>query len=296
MSFLTLDQTTLFYCNLSNTYNKNQARGLRENIGTWTYQVTANKPPSEQSNSTPSLTSQSVTSTRRPPSSVVSRASALSNGIRVTGARENGLREVGAISDRDETIGEELEAKKASPVKGGVRISSNVSTIKLVLTRTHNSLNQDKIKLEPGAPAPVPGVRKVSRSTNKSMPPHFQEGPTWKTYIVPSIIKWAGTQPKVFKIPNTTLVPVLQTVCRHYFDDDTITFDLRNDPTVGLVREGSLIKLILINSTDHSTLNGHIQRSDRFRCYINPPRFSSVSRRHARLGRRTRQMVQGPAP
>lgn len=41
--------------------------------------------------------------------------------------------ENGAISDRDETQGEEYEAKKKSPIKDGTRLTSAVSMIILEL-------------------------------------------------------------------------------------------------------------------------------------------------------------------
>lgn len=37
--------------------------------------------------------------------------------------------EKGAISDQDETVGDEYEAKRASPVKGNVRVTSTVSSV-----------------------------------------------------------------------------------------------------------------------------------------------------------------------
>lgn len=46
MSLLTLDQTTLFYWNLSNTYNKKHAEGLRDNINIWSTEIITDQPPS----------------------------------------------------------------------------------------------------------------------------------------------------------------------------------------------------------------------------------------------------------
>lgn len=56
------------------------------------------------------------------------------NTVRVSGAAADSTHEKGAVSDCDETVGEELEAKKRSPIKGGVRLSSNVSPIGSVMT------------------------------------------------------------------------------------------------------------------------------------------------------------------
>lgn len=62
---------------------------------------------------------------------------------------------------------------------------------------------------------------------------------------MPSIYKWAGTYPKIFKIPLIALIPVLQVVCRHYYDDNTIKFE-RKDAAVYQVCAYSLLVLILI--------------------------------------------------
>lgn len=80
--------------------------------------------------------------------------------------------------------------------------------------------------MEPGLPAPKPASRK--RPTNKSMPATFQEGAIWKASVVPSMIKWAGTYPKVFKIPVNALIPILEVVCRHYYEDEALTFDSKH--------------------------------------------------------------------
>lgn len=127
MSILTLDQTTLFYWNLSNDYLKPKFSGTKK-ITTWTLEVSEGlKSHSHRSDSTPPLTGSNATSVTRPPSSVRSRtSSALTNGIKISEANEDGLLEHGAISDRDETVGEEFEAKKKSPVKGQVRLTSQV--------------------------------------------------------------------------------------------------------------------------------------------------------------------------
>lgn len=138
MSLLTLDQTTLFYWNLSNQYLKPEFSGTND-VQSWTASIPkGTKPSSERTNSTPSLTNSRsnasrATSATRPPPSVVSRASAFSNGIQISGTDEDNLMENGAISDRDETKGEEYEAKKKSPIKGGTRLTSTVSMLNLLL-------------------------------------------------------------------------------------------------------------------------------------------------------------------
>lgn len=63
-----------------------------------------------------------------PPPSILSQTSAMSTGVKVSGLADDNLMEHGAISDRDETRGEEYEAKRNSPVKGGKRLTSEVST------------------------------------------------------------------------------------------------------------------------------------------------------------------------
>lgn len=138
MSLLTLDQTTLFYWNLSNEYRKPKFSGTND-VASWTAGIPkGTKPSIERTNTTPSLSNSRsngsrATSATRPPSSVVSRASALSNGIQISGADTDNLMENGAISDRDETQGEEYEAKKKSPIKGGTRLTSTVSIINRLL-------------------------------------------------------------------------------------------------------------------------------------------------------------------
>lgn len=133
MSLFTLDQTTLFYWNLSNEYSKAKFAGPKA-VEVWTVGVPQGlKPPSsKRSVSTPSLTRSNAslaTTATRPPTSVASRtSSALTNGITITEDDEDGFMEKGAVSDCDETRGEEYEAKKKSPVKGGLRLTSQVST------------------------------------------------------------------------------------------------------------------------------------------------------------------------
>lgn len=135
MSLLTLDQTTLFYWNLSHTYLKEQAGGIRD-ISSWTADVIPGlKPPTvNRSGTTPSLTTSKSRTATRPPSSVASRASVFTNIVRVSGTAEDSTHEKGALSDCDKTVGEEFEAKKCSPIKDGVRLSSNVSQMGSVMT------------------------------------------------------------------------------------------------------------------------------------------------------------------
>ncbi|KAF7971089.1 hypothetical protein HWV62_22076 [Athelia sp. TMB] len=209
MSLLTLDETTLFYWNLSNTYLKN-AHSVPRDITTWMKDVQDTKPSSRRSSATPSMTtarsrtSQSTAS--RPPRSIASQASALSNGIKISGLEEENLMEKGAISDCDETTGVEYEAKKASPVKGKVRLTSS-----------------HKVKIEPGTPAPKPAARKTTRPINKTLPEKYQEGTIWKTRVIPTLIKYVGTHRQIFKVPAVQLAKTLQIICRFYYDDERIT-------------------------------------------------------------------------
>lgn len=136
MSLLTLDQTTLFYWNLSNEYLKPKFSGTND-VEKWTANIPkGTKPSSRKTASTPSLThsrsSVSRTTATRPPASATSRTSALSNGIKISEEDDLYDNEKGVISDCDETRGEEYEAKKNSPVKGATRLTSEVSTIKLL--------------------------------------------------------------------------------------------------------------------------------------------------------------------
>lgn len=131
-SLLTLDPTTLFYWNLSNTYIKDAHSGARD-IKTWSQEVVLDvKTSKRKSAATPSLTTSgrsrtSQSTASRPPPSTASHVSALSNGIKISGLDDEPFMENGAISDRDETAGDEFEAKKASPAKGNVRLTSAVS-------------------------------------------------------------------------------------------------------------------------------------------------------------------------
>ncbi|KZP09752.1 hypothetical protein FIBSPDRAFT_963702 [Athelia psychrophila] len=200
----------------SHTYLKEQAGGIWD-ISSWTADVIPGlKPPTvNRSGTTPSLTTSKSRTATRPPSSVALRASVFTNIVRVSGTAEDSTHEKGALSDCDKTVGEESEAKKCSPIKDGVRLSSN-----------------GIVKLEPGTPAPNRTARKPARTTNKSLPEAFQEGTIWKMKVTPSIIKWAGTFPKIFKIPVSSLIPVLEVVCRYYYEDDTITIQDHKHPAV----------------------------------------------------------------
>lgn len=134
MSLLTLDQTTLFYWNLRHTYLKDQVGGLRD-ISTWSAAVAPDLklPTVSRTGTTPSLTTSRSATNTRPPSSVISRASAFTNTVRVSGTAADSSHEKGAVSDHDETVGEEFESKKRSPIKNGVRLSSDVSPISAIM-------------------------------------------------------------------------------------------------------------------------------------------------------------------
>lgn len=102
--------------------------------------------------------------------------------------------------------------------------------------------------------------RKLVRTTNKSLPEAFLEGAVWKASVTPSMIKWAGTFPKIFKIPASSIVPVLEVVCRHYYEDDTITLDEKH-PAVLQVCTQLILLLILTIPIDAATPHRPIQRS-----------------------------------
>ncbi|KZP08508.1 hypothetical protein FIBSPDRAFT_964750 [Athelia psychrophila] len=207
MSLLTLDETTVFYWNLSNDYLKSNFTGTND-VAQWSASIPSGlKPTGKRTTSTPSLSfSISATTATRPPSLVISRASSLSNGVTLAGVKEEYHEERGPISDRDETQGEEYESMKRSPLKAGQRLTST-----------------NKVKIEAGTPAPTLAVSKSSGSrSNKSLPERFQEGVMWKASIIPSMIKWAATQPRIFKISVDKMAPVLEVVCRHYYEDNNI--------------------------------------------------------------------------
>lgn len=134
MSLLTLDETTLFYWNLSNEYLKPKFTGTND-VAQWSASIPKGvKPSGKRTTSTPSLsntlstTSQATTATH-PPGSIISRTSAFSNGVKLAGVGEDDFEERGPFSDRDETQGEEYESKKQSPLKAGQRLTSKVRTI-----------------------------------------------------------------------------------------------------------------------------------------------------------------------
>ena len=138
MITLTLDQTTLFYLNLSNAYVQNDHSGLTDEINTWALKVphdgnSTRKVKSKMS--VPSATTPPLTSA---PSSRFSRSSgptarsALNNAIKVTGRNSNNDNEIQISqdteynSDQDETMGDERDSAVKSPPKSGQRISSSV--------------------------------------------------------------------------------------------------------------------------------------------------------------------------
>jgi hypothetical protein len=140
---LTLDQSTLFYWTLSDTFL--QKRQYKDAIKEWASEIPASAKPVSQA---PSRTTQTKSITRRSvvPSltSGTSRSSApsvLTNDVRIVGHRtrpssvkvkpepepEMALYSDGGLSDRDETIGKEREAAINSPPKGKKRVTSEVS-------------------------------------------------------------------------------------------------------------------------------------------------------------------------
>ncbi|KAF7971988.1 hypothetical protein HWV62_19337 [Athelia sp. TMB] len=208
----------------SNAYRKPNFSGTN-GVEMWTANLPQGiKVPSQRTTSTPSLTnsrsnvSQATTATR-PPASVTSRTSALNNGIKISEEDDGHFNERGAISDRDETKGEEFEAKKSSPVKDGRRLNS-----------------EHKIKVEPGLTAPIPVQSIASSRSTQKLPEHFQEGNIWKNKVIPSIIMVAATQPRIFRIPLKKLAQLLGVVARFHYDDDSIEFDAK-DPVVAKVAQ-----------------------------------------------------------
>ena len=139
---LTLDQTTLYYRNLSNAYVKENYSGLTDEVNAWALQVPrgskAKSKTSVRSASTPSLTNAS--SSRPPRSSGSARPiarSALTNSVKVKNTDSDDevqiVQDTGFISDQDETMGEERDAAVKSPPKAGRRVSSSVSPYKIIV-------------------------------------------------------------------------------------------------------------------------------------------------------------------
>lgn len=130
---LTLDQTTLYYFNLSNAYVENNFSGLTDEINAWAVHV----PPGEKARFKTRVQSASTPSLTNAPSSRFSRSSAprsaLNNAIKIRNSDKDEvqiLRETGFISDQDETMGDERDAAVKSPPKPGRRISSSVRRLK----------------------------------------------------------------------------------------------------------------------------------------------------------------------
>ncbi|KAF7967083.1 hypothetical protein HWV62_35925 [Athelia sp. TMB] len=205
---------------VSNEYSKPDFSGTN-NVEAWTATIPRSfKASSARTTSTPSLTntrtgSQATTATR-PPASVASRSSALNNGIKISeDDEEDYINETGAISDHDETKGEEYEAKKSSPLKDGRR-----------LTSAH------KVKVEPG----VVALPHRGKSSTKKLPEHLQEGTIWKQKVVPSMILYAATEARIFRIPLKKVAQVFGVVCRFHYDDDSIEFQAE-DPVVAKIMQ-----------------------------------------------------------
>ncbi|KZP26723.1 hypothetical protein FIBSPDRAFT_886941 [Athelia psychrophila] len=195
----------------SNAFLKNKHSGPRD-ITAWSNEVNEDVKPGSRnlkSSATPSLTTHrshiSQSTVSRPPPSTTSQKSALTAGIKVTGLEDDRFMEKGAISDRDETAGEEYQTKKASPAKGNVRLTS-----------------KDKVKVEPGMPAPKPVSGKAKHPTNLTLPTKYHEGAIWKTRVIPTVIKAVGTHPNIFKMHPGQLAKTLQLVCRIYYADEDI--------------------------------------------------------------------------
>lgn len=81
---------------------------------------------------------------------------------------------------------------------------------------------QSKVKIEPGTPAPTLPAIKSSRRSKQALPERFQEGVIWKASVIPTMIKWAAAQSRIFKISSEKMAPILQLVCRHYYEDESI--------------------------------------------------------------------------
>lgn len=143
---LTLDQTTLYYRNLSNAYVKENYSGLTDEVNAWALQVPrgskAKSKMSVRSVSTPSLTNASSScpprssGSARPAARPIAR-SALTNSVKVKNTDSDDevqiVQDTGFISDQDETMGEERDAAVKSPPKAGRRVSSSASPYKIIV-------------------------------------------------------------------------------------------------------------------------------------------------------------------
>lgn len=81
---------------------------------------------------------------------------------------------------------------------------------------------------------PIPAAPKPLRRPNHRLPERFQNSDIWTKYMVPTAIKWAGTQPRIFKPSPKGLAQILEIAARYYFDDDEIRIN-EDDAAVGQV-------------------------------------------------------------
>lgn len=94
-------------------------------------------------------------------------------------------------------------------------------------------------------PAPLVAAPKAPRQPNQNVPGRFLEGAKWKNYVIPSMIKWAGAQPRIFKIQPERMIDPLEAICRVYYEDNTINFSVK-DPIFTTVHFSlSTIRLLI---------------------------------------------------
>jgi len=149
-SFLTLDESTLFYWTLSDSY-LDKKRKHSSVISEWASTIPSNaKPPSQAPSHVIATTSsrpKSIVPSLTSGSSRSSAPSVLTNNVRIVshGALLNSAKvkaeptpditifSDGGLSDADEIKGEEREAAIKSPPKGKKRVTSEVHKFLLLL-------------------------------------------------------------------------------------------------------------------------------------------------------------------
>lgn len=132
-------------------------------------------------------------------------------------------------------------------------------------------------------PAPLVAAPKASRQSNQKVPERFLEGAKWKNSVIPSMIKWAGTQSHIFKIQPERMIDTFEAVCRFYYEDNTISFTVR-DPIFATVNL-SIYLSFAFSTTFLGVSAPHrpVQKSYRVGCGCNSSRLPGVLPRKAEL-------------
>lgn len=143
MSMLTLDNTTMYYWNLSNQARSTRHRAGKEHIEDWQAGLQTKPRSGAQSSRGSTRSSGTTTSSSRLSHSQSVRSSLVSvrgpSANRVTNGDDDNAGDLGGVSDRDELEGKEYEDARDSPRKGKQRIDSKVCPMSIsVLSYSHS--------------------------------------------------------------------------------------------------------------------------------------------------------------